>query len=179
MTIATEEERRRIEARRKYEAGPDFAMWRRYRARQRDMFVGEVDRHKPAFDFVRMVLTTAVVIAIGIYFVGRPAEESFDHPVERGFIYLGYIGLGIIGLYMAWATYQTAIRFGMMLSADVADSFNSPFHETPLRALAKFIVAAIVVATWVIGAVFGNQAIKRTDPPASHVSGNASATDKP
>lgn len=79
----TEEQRRqreRDDKHRAYLASADYSKWSRLERRQHTAFKSTVDGSKPFFDFLRMVLTTSLLVGIvGFAFARSPLDENGDH----------------------------------------------------------------------------------------------------
>lgn len=78
--------------RRLYEAGPDHRRWMRLHRMVEPQFTASVDAQKPVFEFVRMILTTSLVVAVTVFVANQPASAD-DTLFSNALWAIGFIGL--------------------------------------------------------------------------------------
>lgn len=144
-----------------YEAGPHHSKWVRLQARTRAEFVAAIDAEKPKFEFVRMILTSAVLIAVTIFFWHQmpTAADGWIWALIWSVSMLGLLGLSAIVLRGA---YDVAVRFALPVAASIADQVEAPFSRGVVKFAAWGAALAVLGASLTLGVTFGKQAIKQT-----------------
>jgi len=123
-----------------YEAGPHHAKWVRLRGHAQPHFITAIDTEKPVFEFVRMILTAALVVAVTIFF-GHQVPTAVDGWFWAVIWSLAMLGLiGMCGILL-FGTFNVAIHFAVPLAASIADQAQAPFN----KGVAKFVAWCVVL----------------------------------
>lgn len=163
------DKRRKLESqiatlqRRLYEAGPHHARWLRLQKRVEPRFVATVDGWKPLFEFVRMILTSSVVVAVTILVAYRAPTDTDDWFTTATWG-ISLAGLVLMCLLLLVGSYAVTVQIGPPVTAMLADQFQAPFSRGVLKAGNRTVIAMLLAAVLTLGFTFGTQAIKQTTP---------------
>jgi hypothetical protein len=146
----SDEERARIQ-RERFLASPDYAHWSRLLRRQEARFRSGIKDSKHLFDFIQMVLATALVFGLA-QFLTQATDESANVLRQVSIVGLWLLA-GLLGVNVAIVLY----RFSTIMGTNIAISMMLPFKRrkgwqgaftylTMLVVQSVFAVAIITVA---------------------------------
>jgi hypothetical protein len=173
-SIRDREEREKLERdelERQFRCGPHYPRWKRLERRQKARFKRSVDDSKHFFDFIRMVLTTALLFGL-VGFVFSNTAGRLDDTVEFSLLAIPLIALAIMSAIMTWASMS---HFLALTATQFAVAWLWPFKsrsrgETTLTYLGITVVQAFFLASlFYAGWLVAQQASQRTSPNLSTI----------
>lgn len=144
-----------------YQAGPDYARWRRLQRRYSHRFSASVSASKSIIDFARMLLTAAVLVGLFIYALGGlqgPSEAK--EPSQEAILLGGLLQLamvvasGLLSVLTVVPTWQAASLLSKSIACEWAINLMAEFNpRKAVRAIVPFMAMSILHGVVMLGIV--------------------------
>ena len=117
--------------------------WDVLSANMNEQFQASLARARPAFEFVRMVITTALVVGLASY-----VTESGDKGLV---VYAAITALWILALALSLMTVETALRFSALFGVAIAARLKLPYWRRTIHVLLAATTISMLLAIFAIG----------------------------
>lgn len=136
-----------------YESRTEHDDWQHLGTRFGDAFRASLNHSRPTFEFVRMILTTALVVGLARYTMDNAGGSLVD--------ITAIAALWMLALLLTLMTAETAFSFCALVGVVLANRLKVPYWKRAIHLFLGAVTIAMLLAILAIGSQEAHKAASR------------------